>query len=54
MITVMNHAVLYARDAHRQRQFYTGVLGCETVVEDLDGAFVFMRAPGSAQEEVTA
>jgi catechol 2,3-dioxygenase-like lactoylglutathione lyase family enzyme len=47
MITGMNHAVLYVRDARRQRQFYEDVLGFETVIADPAGAFVFMRAPGS-------
>ncbi len=47
MITGMNHAVLYVRDARRQQQFYEDVLGFETVVADPGGAFVFMRAPGS-------
>ena len=31
MITGMNHAVLYVRDARRQQQFYTEVLDFETV-----------------------
>lgn len=48
MITGMNHAVLYVRDARRQQAFYTEVLGFETIVEDPNGAFVFLRAPGSA------
>ncbi len=48
MITGMNHAVLYVRDARRQQAFYTEVLGFETVVEDEGGLFVFMRAPGSS------
>ena len=30
MITGMNHAVLYVRDARRQQAFYTDVLGFET------------------------
>jgi catechol-2,3-dioxygenase len=47
MITGMNHAVLYVRDARRQQRFYTDVLGFETVVADPGGAYVFMRAPGS-------
>lgn len=47
MITGMNHAVLYVRDARRQQQFYEEVLGFETIVADPSGAFVFMRAPGS-------
>lgn len=47
MITGMNHAVLYVRDARRQQAFYRDVLGFQTVVVDPNGAFVFMRAPGS-------
>jgi len=43
----MNHAVLYVRDARRHRQFYADVLDFTTVIEDDDGAFVFMRAPDS-------
>lgn len=47
MITGMNHAVLYVRDARRQQAFYEEVLGFRTIVADPGGAFVFMRAPGS-------
>jgi catechol-2,3-dioxygenase len=47
MITGMNHAVLYVRDARRHQTFYEDVLGFETIVTHPDGAFVFMRAPGS-------
>jgi catechol-2,3-dioxygenase len=47
MITGMNHAVLYVRDARRQQRFYADVLDFETVIADPSGAFVFMRAPGS-------
>jgi len=47
MITGMNHAVLYVRDARRQQRFYEDVLGFETVIEHPDGAFVFLRAPAS-------
>jgi catechol-2,3-dioxygenase len=47
MITGMNHAVLYVRDARRQQQFYEEVLGFETIVAEPSGAYVFMRAPGS-------
>lgn len=47
MITGMNHAVLYVRDARRQQRFYEDVLGFETMVADPDGAYVFLRAPGS-------
>lgn len=48
MITGMNHAVLYVRDARRQERFYADVLGFRTVIEHPDGAYVFMRAPASA------
>ncbi len=48
MIIGMNHAVLYVRDARRQQQFYSDVLGFSTVIEDPGGLFVFMRAPASA------
>lgn len=47
MILGMNHAVLYVRDARRHQQFYTDVLGFETMVEHDGGGYVFMRAPGS-------
>ena len=47
MITGMNHAVLYVRDARRHQTFYEDVLDFETIVADPDGAFVFLRAPGS-------
>lgn len=47
MITGMNHAVLYVRDARRHQRFYDEVLGFRTVIEDEGGAFVFMRAPAS-------
>ncbi len=44
MITRLNHAVLYVRDARVHQRFYEDVLGFETVVADPSGAFVFMRA----------
>jgi catechol-2,3-dioxygenase len=47
VITRLNHAVLYVRDAQRQRDFYADLLGFTTVTESPDGAFVFMRAPAS-------
>lgn len=47
MITGMNHAVLYVRDARRHQQFYEEVLGFQTIVAHPDGVFVFLRAPGS-------
>jgi catechol-2,3-dioxygenase len=43
----MNHAVLYVRDARRHQKFYSDVLGFETMIEDPDGRWVFMRAGGS-------
>jgi catechol-2,3-dioxygenase len=46
-ITGMNHAVLYVRDARRTRQFYEDVLGFSTIIDHPEGAFAFMRAPGS-------
>ena len=47
MITGLNHAVLYVRDARRQERFYTDVLGFRTVIDEPNGAYVFMRAPAS-------
>jgi len=44
----MNHAVLYVRDASRTAEFYERLLGFRQVITDPGGAFVFMRAPGSA------
>ena len=46
-ITGMNHAVLYVRDARRQQRFYTDVLGFQSIVDDPDGQYVFLRAPDS-------
>ena len=46
MISGMNHAVLYVRDARRQQQFYADVLGFSTVI-DGPGPYVFMRGPAS-------
>ena len=48
MIIGMNHAVLYVRDARRHQAFYADVLGFETVIEEPNGQFVFMRAGASA------
>jgi catechol-2,3-dioxygenase len=48
MITGMNHAVLYVRDARTQQRFYTDVLGFSTITADDAGRFVFMRAARSA------
>jgi catechol-2,3-dioxygenase len=47
MITRMNHAVLYVRDARAHEAFYRDVLGFSTVIDDAAGRFVFMRAPAS-------
>jgi catechol-2,3-dioxygenase len=47
MITGMNHAVLYVRDARRHQRFYTDVLGFHTVIDDPAGHFVFMRGGAS-------
>ena len=47
MISGMNHAVLYVRDARRHQKFYADVLGFNTVIDGA-GAYVFMRAPESA------
>ncbi len=47
MITGMNHAVLYVRDARRHQKFYEDVLGFSTVIDHPEGAFVFLRAPAS-------
>ena len=47
MITRLNHAVLYVRDARVHQRFYADVLGFGTVAEDPGGGFVFMRAPKS-------
>jgi catechol-2,3-dioxygenase len=47
MITRMNHAVLYVRDARAQQRFYADVLGFATIVADDEGRYVFMRAPNS-------
>lgn len=44
----MNHAVLYVRDARRTERFYKEVLDFSTIIDDPDGAFVFMRAPQSS------
>lgn len=47
MITRLNHAVLYVRDARAQQAFYRDVLGFSTVIDDPSGRYVFMRAPAS-------
>ena len=48
MITRLNHAVLYVRDARAHVRFYGDVLGFGRVIDDDGGRFAFMRAPGSA------
>lgn len=48
MITRMNHAVLYVRDAHRSVRWYEDVLGFKEIVHDDLNRFAFLRAPGSA------
>ena len=47
MITRLNHAVLYVRDARVHQRFYADVLGFSTVAAETAGGYVFMRAPGS-------
>ena len=47
MITRLNHAVLYVRDALVHQRFYADVLGVSTVAAESAGGYVFMRAPGS-------
>jgi catechol-2,3-dioxygenase len=54
MITGLNHAVLYVRDARAQQRFYTDVLGFSTVLDDPSGRYAFMRAPGSANHHDVA
>lgn len=47
MITGLNHAVLYVRDARAHERFYRDVLRFTTVIDDEAGRFVFMRGGGS-------
>ncbi|MGH9137042.1 MAG: VOC family protein [Acidimicrobiales bacterium] len=47
MITGLNHAVLYVRDARAHERFYRDVLRFTTVIDDKAGRFVFMRGGGS-------
>ena len=47
MITRLNHAVLYVRDAQAHQRFYSEFLGFSTVAAESAGGYVFMRAPGS-------
>lgn len=46
-ITRLNHAVLYVRDIARTKKFYTEVLGLETMIEDANGRYLFMRGGAS-------
>ncbi len=46
-ITGTNHIVLYVRDARVHEAFYRDHLDFDTIIEDPDGHYVFMRAPGS-------
>ena len=46
----LNHAVLYVGDARASARFYGELLGLESVHTLGDGAAVFMRAPGSAND----
>lgn len=48
MITGMNHAVLYVRNARRSAEFYEQVLGFSRVIDDPGERFAFLRAPRSA------
>ena len=44
-INGLNHAVLYVRDIAVTKRFYTDVLDFETMAEDPNGQYLFMRAP---------
>ena len=44
-INGLNHAVLYVRDIAVTKRFYTEVLDFETMAEDPNGQYLFMRAP---------
>jgi catechol-2,3-dioxygenase len=46
-ITRMNHAVFYARSAHRCARFYEDVLGFTEVIHDDENRWSFLRAPAS-------
>ena len=48
MITGLNHAVLWVRDARASADFYTGALGFEVVETDPSGRAIFLRAGGSS------
>lgn len=47
-ITGTNHIVLYVRDAQAHEAFYRDNLDFETIIDHPEGAYVFMRAPASA------
>ena len=47
VITGLNHAVLWVRDAQISAAFYTEALGFEVVEADPSGRAVFLRAGGS-------
>lgn len=47
MISRLNHAVLYVRDAGQSAVFYRDVLGFTVVDEHPEGRAVFLRASGS-------
>jgi len=49
MITRLNHAVLWVRDAQRSAEFYTNVLGFE-VVSSMGAQAKFLRADGSKND----
>src|SRR3954451_18290818 len=49
MITRLNHAVLWVRDAQRSAEFYTNVLGFE-VVSSMGAQARFLRADGSKND----
>jgi len=49
MITRLNHAVLWVRDAQRSAEFYTKVLGFE-VASAMGAQAIFLRADGSTND----
>jgi catechol-2,3-dioxygenase len=49
MITRLNHAVLWVRDAQRSAEFYTKVLGFE-VAAAMGSQAIFLRADGSTND----
>jgi catechol-2,3-dioxygenase len=48
MITGLNHAVLWVRDARASAAFYTEALGFQVVEADPAGRAIFLRADGSS------